>query len=149
NTITAVGQVTAPELAGRFPRKLLFYARPEPHAARNMFELGVVALARALKAGDFPSGWEFYGIGTVETAGKIPLAQGLAMKLPPRKSREPCREVLRGHDLGLSLMYTPHPSLVPIEMASAGMLTVTNTYGNKTDHLLKALSPNLIAVAPT
>ena len=29
-------------------------------------------------------------------------------------------------------MYTPHPSLVPIEMASAGMLTVTNTFENKT-----------------
>ena len=29
-------------------------------------------------------------------------------------------------------MYTPHPSLVPIEMASAGMLTVTNSFENKT-----------------
>ena len=28
-------------------RRLLFYARPEPHAARNMFELGVLALGRA------------------------------------------------------------------------------------------------------
>ena len=32
--------------AGR-PRRLLFYARPEPHAARNMFEVGVLALSRA------------------------------------------------------------------------------------------------------
>jgi hypothetical protein len=46
-------------------------------------------------------------------------------------------------------MYTPHPSLVPIEMASAGMLTVTNTCGNKTGDLLRAISTNLIAVAPT
>ena len=38
---------TAAELAGRSPRRLLFYARPEPHAARNMFELGVLALSRA------------------------------------------------------------------------------------------------------
>ena len=29
-------------------------------------------------------------------------------------------------------MYTPHPSLVPLEMASAGLLTVTNTFENKT-----------------
>ena len=29
-------------------------------------------------------------------------------------------------------MYTPHPSLVPIEMASAGMATVTNSFENKT-----------------
>jgi hypothetical protein len=46
-------------------------------------------------------------------------------------------------------MYTPHPSLVPIEMAAAGMLTVTNSYGNKTAETLHAISANLIAVAPS
>ena len=35
-------------------------------------------------------------------------------------------------------MYTPHPSLVPIEMASAGMLTVTNTFENKTAEAMAA-----------
>jgi hypothetical protein len=45
-------------------------------------------------------------------------------------------------------MYTPHPSLVPIEMASAGMLTVTNTFENKTADALAAISGNLIAAAP-
>ena len=42
---------------GRRPRRLLFYARPEPHAARNMFELGVLALSRALERGAFADGW--------------------------------------------------------------------------------------------
>jgi hypothetical protein len=45
-------------------------------------------------------------------------------------------------------MYTPHPSLAPIEMASAGMLTVTNTFETKTADALAAISPNLIAVEP-
>ena len=45
-------------------------------------------------------------------------------------------------------MYTPHPSLVPIEMASAGMLTVTNSFENKTAEALAAISPNLIAAEP-
>src|SRR5262249_4275419 len=57
--------------------------------------------------------------------------------------------MLRDHDLGLSLMYTPHPSLVPIEMASAGMLVVTNTFANKTADKMAAISPNIIAVKPT
>jgi hypothetical protein len=56
--------------------------------------------------------------------------------------------VLRDHDVGLALMYTPHPSLVPIEMASAGMLTVTNTFENKTAEALAGISPNLIAAEP-
>ena len=47
NAITPVDSPSAAELAGRGSRRLLFYARPEPHAARNMFELGVLALARA------------------------------------------------------------------------------------------------------
>jgi hypothetical protein len=46
-------------------------------------------------------------------------------------------------------MYTPHPSLVPIEMASAGMLAVTNTFENKTAEALAQISPNLLAAEPT
>ncbi len=46
-------------------------------------------------------------------------------------------------------MYTPHPSLVPIEMASAGMLTVTNRYENKTAEAMHAISSNLITAQPS
>ena len=46
----------------RAPRRLLFYARPEAHAARNMFELGVLALARGGRSeGLFADGWELQG----------------------------------------------------------------------------------------
>ncbi len=149
NTITNVGPIAVSDLAGRSPKKLLYYARPEPHAARNMFELGIAALTRAAQAGLFASGWELYGIGTVGGARTIPLGYGVMMRLLPRQTQETYRDVLRSHDLGLALMYTPHPSLVPIEMASAGMWTVTNTFANKTEAALKAISSNLIAVPPT
>jgi hypothetical protein len=46
-------------------------------------------------------------------------------------------------------MLTPHPSLPPIEMASAGMLTVTNSCENKTPEKLTAISSNLITASPT
>ena len=45
-------------------------------------------------------------------------------------------------------MYAPHPSLVPIEMASAGMVTVTNTYETKTAEAMKSISANILAVEP-
>ena len=67
----------------------------------------------------------------------------------PRSSQADYARLLRSCDLGLALMYTPHPSLVPLEMASAGMLTVTNTFANKDAAAMAALSPNLIAVEPT
>ena len=45
-------------------------------------------------------------------------------------------------------MYTPHPSLVPIEMAAAGLVTVTNTYATKDRPSLERISTNLIAAEP-
>jgi glycosyltransferase involved in cell wall biosynthesis len=149
NCITSVGRITRDEIAGRLPRKLLFYARPEAHAARNMFEMASLALSEAIAAGYFEGEWEFYGIGTVGTLARVELSNGVYLTLYPRQTQEKYRQVLREHDVGLSLMYTPHPSLVPIEMASAGMLVVTNTYANKTAEKLRAISSNIVAVEPT
>ncbi len=148
NAVTRVGPVDELELASRTTRRLLFYARPEPHAARNMFELGVLALSRALKDGSLHGGWEFNGIGTVRRARGIGLGGGVTMKLAPRSDQASYADLLRSHDVGLALMYTPHPSLVPIEMASAGLLTVTNSFENKTPQALSAISRNLITAEP-
>ena len=137
------------DLAGRRPRRLLFYARPEPHAARNMFELGVLALGRALERGAFAGGWELHGIGTVRVAPPDRPRRRRVPRAAPARGPGRLREVLREHDVGLALMYTPHPSLVPIEMASAGMLTVTNSFENKTAEAMAAISPNLVAAAPS
>lgn len=149
NAITAVSPPTAAELAARTTRRLLFYARPEPHAARNMFELGALALTRAAEQGAFGPGWELRGIGTVTREQRLHLGHGVSLDLLPRTHQDRYAEVLRDHDVGLALMYTPHPSLVPIEMASAGMLTVTNTFENKTAAALREISPNLLAAEPS
>jgi hypothetical protein len=149
NAIRPVGPASPDELHARSPRRLLFYARPEPHAARNMFELGVLGLSRALAEGVFEGAWELNGIGSVSGSGAIGLGSRATLRLLPRTDPDAYASTLREHDVGLALMYTPHPSLVPIEMAAAGMLTVTNTFENKTADALSAISPNLIAAAPT
>jgi glycosyltransferase involved in cell wall biosynthesis len=149
NAITQVRPPDERELTSRTTRRLLFYARPEPHAARNMFELGVLALARALAHGLFSGRWELNGIGTVRGGGRIPLGAGRVLTLLPRSDQASYADLLRDHDVGLALMYTPHPSLVPIEMASAGLLTVTNSFENKTARALSEISSNLITAEPT
>jgi SAM-dependent methyltransferase len=149
NAITDVGPVHRDELAGRSSRRLLFYARPESHAARNMFELGMVALGEAIRAGVFEEDWEFFGIGTVGSVSEYPLPGGRKLRLMPRQSQDRYSEVLKAHDVGLSLMYTPHPSLVPLEMAASGMVVVTNSFANKTQERLREISSNLLAVEPT
>lgn len=148
NALTSAGPVKPGDLAGRVPRRLLFYARPEEHAARNMFELGTLALSRAVGEGTF-DGWELDGIGTVGRERRLDLGGGRHLRLLPRLSQRGYRDVLGGHDVGLALMYTPHPSLVPLEMASAGMLAVTNTFAVKTRRRLQELSSNLVPVEPT
>jgi len=148
NAITRVVPPDPGALAVRRERGLLFYARPEPHAARNMFELGVLGLGRALERGAFSGRWRLHGIGTVGAARRLELGGGTSLELLPRAGQTAYAKRLREHDVGLALMHTPHPSLVPIEMASAGMLTVTNTFENKTAQALEAISPNLIAAEP-
>jgi glycosyltransferase involved in cell wall biosynthesis len=149
NAITPIEPPTIEELAGRRSRRLLFYARPEPHAARNMFDLGLLALGRAIEVGGLPRDWELHGIGTLASAGRIDLGFGAGLKLLRRSPQEDYAALLRSYDVGLALMYTPHPSLVPIEMASAGMLTVTNSFENKTPEALAEISGNLVAGEPT
>jgi hypothetical protein len=39
--------------------------------------------------------------------------------------------VLRTIDVGLSLMYTPHPSYPPLDLAACGAVVVTNKHGSK------------------
>ena len=149
NAITKVGPVSAADLSRPGPRRLLFYARPEEHAARNLFEIGAMALDQAMAAGAF-AGWDIAGIGTVELRGTLPLPRsGATMRLLPRAPQDDYARLLRDFDVGLALMYTPHPSLVPIEMAAAGMTAVTNTFENKDAVALRRISTNLLAAEPS
>ncbi len=148
NAITAVPAPTVSELAARTRRRLLFYARPEAHAARNLFELGVLGLMAAVQRGSL-AGWELNGIGSVQGGGELALGDEAVLRLRPRVRQRDYAAALREHDVGVALMHTPHPSLVPMEMASAGMLTVTSSFENKTAEAMAAISANLIAVVPT
>ena len=130
-------------------RRLLFYSRQEEHASRNLFELGMMSLAALVQDPRVDlSGWTFHGIGSMG-GNTLELKPGLPFELVPKTSLEEYIRMMPNYDVGLSLMLTPHPSLVPIEMASAGMWTVTNTLANKTFERLRAISTNLIGVRPT
>ena len=149
NAITPVGPVTVGDLETEGPGRLLFYARPEPHASRNLFEIGLMALDIAISEGSF-SDWELVGIGKVDGGPdtlKLPRS-GATLTMLPRAPQDQYAETLNGFDVGLALMYTPHPSLVPIEMAAAGMVTVTNTFDNKDREVIESISGNLMAADP-
>ena len=148
NAIVTAG-VSLERIRQRNGRRLLFYARPERHAARNLFEMGVTALTDAIEEGHFDlKQWQFDGIGTLR-AHRLALGNRAELQMLARVTLDEYINLLPSYDLGLSLMLTPHPSLVPLDMAAAGMVTVTNTYANKTAATLEAISGNLIAVPAT
>ena len=149
NAITPVAAPSAEDLALRGSRRLLFYARLESYSPRNLFDLGVLALSDLVADGTIDDRWELQGIGSVGGPARFDLGDGRELRVLPRQDEGSYADFLREHDLGLSLMMSPHPSLVPLEMASAGLVTVTNSYANKTAEALAAISPNLIVGEPT
>lgn len=146
NPITGLKGVPRQNLvSGRRPR-LLFYARPQATEARNMYEFGLAALRRAAaELGDALNGWDLVGVGSDRNV-LLDIGSGRSLRLIKKLDSYSYREMLASSDVGLSLMYTPHPSLVPLEMAAAGMVTVTNACMSKTAAAFADVSP-LIRVA--
>ncbi|WP_170296042.1 glycosyltransferase [Azospirillum brasilense] len=128
-------------------RKLLFYARPKT-GLRNLFELGVAALQKAISDGVFdPAEWDFIGMG--EDFAAIPLGGSAWLRPAPWLDFAGYANQMRTSDLLLSPMLSPHPSYPPIEMALCGKPAVTTVFANKTAERLAEVSPNIIGVPAT
>lgn len=129
-------------------KKILIYARPEAHATRNMFELAVMSINSLLERNLIdPSTIDIHGIGSNHPS--INLAKGKIMTMLGKVSLDKYRKILPTYDVGIAFMYTPHPSLLPLEMAAAGLITITNTCLNKTMESMSFISSNILAVEPT
>ncbi|MFD2741472.1 glycosyl transferase family 1 [Sulfitobacter aestuarii] len=125
------------------PRRLALYGRPE--VARNMYPSAIEALAGFVAAEGLGSAdIELVSIGL--SHAPVDLPGGLQLVSLGKLPWEDYPEYLRSVDLGLSLMYSPHPSHPPIEMAASGVRVVTNGFGPKN---LSELSPAIASVPPT
>lgn len=113
-------------------KKLFYYARP--NNPRNLFYLGLDVLDRCVleKAIDLDV-WDIYFVG--KDIPKTILGIDYEPKILSDLSWAQYAEFIGGVDLGLSLMYTPHPSYPPLDLAASGAKVVTNKYGIKSDLL--------------
>lgn len=126
-------------------KRLVFYSRPAVN--RNMFEMAALALIEAFKQGAFAAEpWEFYGMGIGNTT--VQLGPGVVVRQLPRMSLQEYQDVTKTFDLCLTLMSSPHPSLIPIDLAAAGAIVVTNTFETKTADYLTGISANIIPAPP-
>ena len=139
---------TAASMARRSRRVLAAYARPEGHAARNLFEVLVLALRQVSAEGLFGAEWSFIGIGALTDLDPVPLGPQHRLTLVARMTEEEYRCYLGSLDIGVSLMYAPHPSVVPFEFATTGAVVVTNTYENRSADELRRICSNFVPCSP-
>lgn len=116
-----------------------FYARP--HNVRNLYLRGLEAISAALEEGVLdPERWRFFFAGHGAAPVSLPLRAEAVFPGPMAWSAY--GSFLRSMELGLSLMYTPHPSYPPLDLAASGAVVVTNRFGPKQD--LSRYSRNIL-----
>jgi hypothetical protein len=129
------------------PRRLLVYARPTN--MRNLLGIAVTALRDAVADPIFAREWEFLSIGARGTLPDIALGGGRILREAPWQDYAGYADLLRSSDILLCPMLSPHTSYPVLEMAACGGIAVTNSFSTKTADRFVALSPNIVAVAPT
>jgi hypothetical protein len=135
---------TAKAMQVRKNRVLAVYARPEAHAGRNLFELALLALQDLCGRGVFGPEWSFVGVGALSRIPPVPLGGGHELVLKAKLPEHEYRQMMAEMDIGISLMYAPHPSVVPFEFATTGALVVTNIYENRSSAELRAICGNIV-----
>jgi hypothetical protein len=120
-------------------RTFFFYARP--NNVRNLFLHGLAAIDEAISADILdPAEWSFHFVGS--SVPSVQLNRGVIPIVSENLPWPAYAALIRGVDLGLSLMSTPHPSYPPLDLAACGAVAVTNRYGVKQD--LNSYSSNII-----
>lgn len=121
-------------------RTLMFYARP--NHLRNLFYFGLEVLDAAVAQGVIDtSRWEIHFVGAHVPA--ISLCDGTVPTVHEHLSWTDYAALAGRIDVALSLMYTPHPSYPPLDLAASGAVVVTNRFGNKVS--LEGYCGNILA----
>ena len=110
--------------------KLFFYSRP--NNPRNLYSVGVLRLKKAVDSCIVDTDvWDIYCVG--QDAPVIVFSNGSRSINLGQLSWKNYAEFLSEVDLGLCLMYTPHPSYPPYDVACSGGVVLSNKMLNKTE----------------
>lgn len=123
---------------------LLLYGRPG--TPRNGFELACQGIQYWSSQDSQAADWQCVSVG--ESHAPIPLANGRYINSLGKLDLAIYADWLTRSAMGLSLMFSPHPSYPPLEMAAFGVRVITNTYANKNLSALSPLIESLSIVTP-
>lgn len=122
-------------------RTILVYGRPT--VARNAFELVCMALKQWQQRDSIrASRWRIVFLGEAFEEALVYPVQNAAVE--GKVSLNAYADHLNRAAVGVSLMISPHPSYPPLEMAEAGLVTITNAYPGKD---LRERFPEIISLA--
>lgn len=119
--------------------RIIIYGRPS--VKRNGFEMIVEGLKEWTKINENSNTWEIISLG--EYFDPIPLENGCRITTLGKVSIEEYAELMLTSKVGISLMFSPHPSYPPMEMAVFGMKVITNKFESKD---LSSVSKNIISL---
>jgi O-antigen biosynthesis protein len=109
-------------------KNFFFYARP--NNPRNLIYLGLEVIEVSVRCGVLdPHDWDYYFVGS--DIPKVRIDESCIPQFYQNVSWAEYAGLARKTDLGLCLMYTPHPSYPPLDLAASGAVVVTNRYGVK------------------
>jgi Glycosyl transferase family 2 len=141
------GPPTADRLRHRRERRLLLHTRPETPGAPTLPELAERVLRDLVAAGTL-DGWELYAVMAGDAPRELDLGSGRTLELLAPAGPEGDGALFRSFDVALAPVDAPPPGRTPLELAAAGVVTVTTTFGPKDDGALRAISGNLRGAAP-
>lgn len=119
--------------------KFFFYARPNNQ--RNLYHFGMEVIEHAIDRGILDlKQWDICLVG--KDIPEVTFNCGYVPQRLENLSWMDYAQLVGTIDLGFSLMYTPHPSYPPLDLAASGAVVVTNSFGIKQD--LSGYSPNLL-----
>jgi len=108
-------------------RCIVVYGRPS--SARNCFETICAGLKEWSRTSHGTPKWTIVSAG--ERHLNVPLENGLEIRSVGKLTLRDYAGLLNESAIGISLMLSPHPSYPPLDMAHAGVLTITNSYAGK------------------
>jgi hypothetical protein len=106
--------------------RVLYYARPSK--PRNMYALGLAALR--MWAADLPPALRPVVTLSGEDLIAPDLGSNVEVRVAGKLTFNAYYSLLAHTDVGLTLMYSPHPSHLALELPMAGIPTVTNALGD-------------------
>ena len=124
------------------PRERIILVYGRPSVARNCFDALCLAIGQWQRADPIRAAqWRILSVG--ESYDPVAVSQIRNLEVLGKVSLQQYGAVLSRAAVGVSLMASPHPSYPPLEMAYAGLLTITNAFEGKD---LSRRSANILTV---